>query len=670
MKFIDIRIYKRWQTPILRKLFIIWLALLSYDVICLENLDPVMGELHKQREIFKAAYDALQKRDMTTYQYEYKKLKDYPIKHYLLAQELLQKIRSFPKEDIRKFLEEYDQSAISDNVRYYWLEVLRKHNRWQDYLADYKESGATIRQRCYYQFARIKSDTSNKKSVIQAALKLWSSGNSQPKECDKLFVILIKDDLITEEVAWDRYAKSIAKRNYQLSKYVSRFINNKDNKKLATKLYETYKNENAVINHNFFTPKELINNTNEIHVAVTYGLVRLAKKNAQLASEVFLRYQKKYKFSEAQKIKISSSLIKSFFKQKKKEESDEYLTKNIHSSGHKILEWRVRQSIQIADWKDAQIWIEKMPQVLKNKQVWKYWDQRLIEIIDSDSKNPDLSGYKKLSSERSFYGFLSAQRLELSNNMRYKDSTPSQVELTELESQVGIKSTRELLHHNLNLSARREWNKATRNFSKKQWISAAHISKKWLWHNGAITSMIKASYWNDTNLRFPLAFKDLFEKNAKKNQIPMHLLMALARQESSFHHEATSPVGAKGLMQLMPATAKQVAVNNNISFDPVVGLYDARINIALGSLYFKKMLDRFNGNRILAIASYNAGPTRVSRWRKKTGGSIPFDAWIEAIPFNETRNYVQNVLAFSSIYAKKLNKNEQMISDQEEITKL
>jgi soluble lytic murein transglycosylase len=107
--------------------------------------------------------------------------------------------------------------------------------------------------------------------------------------------------------------------------------------------------------------------------------VRLAKKNAQLASEVFLRYQKKYKFSEAEKIKISSSLIKSLFKQKKKEESDEYLTKNIHSSGHKILEWRVRQSIQIADWKDAQIWIEKMPQVLKNKQVWKYWNQRLIE---------------------------------------------------------------------------------------------------------------------------------------------------------------------------------------------------------------------------------------------------------------------------------------------------
>jgi soluble lytic murein transglycosylase len=294
MKFIDIRIYKRWQIPVLRKLFIIWLALLSYDVIsCLENFDPIIGKLHEQREIFKAAHDALQKRDMTTYQYEYTKLNDYPIKHYLLAQELLQKIRSFPKEDIRKFLDEHDRSAISDNIRYYWLEVLRKHNRWQDYLADYKESGATIRQRCYYQFARIKSDTSNKKSAIQAALKLWSSGNSQPKECDKLFVILIKDNLITEEIAWDRYAKSIAKRNYQLSKYVSRFINNKDNKKLATKLYETYKNESAVINHNFFTPKELINNASEIHAASNLWIGAFSKKKCAVSIRGLFEVSKK-----------------------------------------------------------------------------------------------------------------------------------------------------------------------------------------------------------------------------------------------------------------------------------------------------------------------------------------------------------------------------------------
>jgi soluble lytic murein transglycosylase len=182
--------------------------------------------------------------------------------------------------------------------------------------------------------------------------------------------------------------------------------------------------------------------------------------------------------------------------------------------------------------------------------------------------------------------------------------------------------------------------------------------------------MIKAGFWNDTELRFPLSFEELFEKNSKINQIPKHLLIALARQESAFHVEATSPVGAKGLMQLMPRTAKQVASKNNIIFDTDDGLYDPKINIALGSLYFGKMLKRFDGNRILAIASYNAGPTRVRRWEKQTKGEIPFDAWIESIPFNETRNYVQNVLAFAVIYAKKLGAGEQMINEQEKIKKL
>ena len=82
------------------------------------------------------------------------------------------------------------------------------------------------------------------------------------------------------------------------------------------------------------------------------------------------------------------------------------------------------------------------------------------------------------------------------------------------------------------------------------------------------------------------------------------------------------------------------------------------------------MLDRFNNNRILAIAAYNAGPSRVQRWNKITAGKLPFDAWIEAIPFKETRNYVQNVLAFSAIYAKKLGIHEQMISEQEKMQRL
>jgi len=669
-KLINTAGYKKWLVPIFLKSLLLLSGALQFQAAWSADETAIPASLKDQREIFKSAHDALQARDKATYLKKYGQLGDYPIKHHLEALELLQRIYSFPKNDVRKFLNQNEKSAVASDIRHYWLEALRKNNKWQDYLLDYKKSRASIKQQCYYQFARIKKGGDEKKFAIQEAIKLWSKAKSQPKECDKLFSILIKDKHITEDIAWQRYMKSISRHQYQLSQYLLRFINNKANKELASKLYEIYRYQNGLDTYNTFSSKEKSLRKAEVYEAISYGLKKLAKKDSLDALRHFEIYQKTYNFSALQKIKINDALVKGLFRQNQQKKSDLYLKENIDLSSSKLLEWRVRQSIRIGDWEKALFWIKNMPSDLKNKQVWRYWIQRASELNDVDSKLAPQKNYGKLSSERSFYGFLSSQWLGLKNNMNYEDSTPSKIDLSSIEGLPGIARTRELLHHNLNLSARREWNKVTKNFTKGQWISAAHVCKKWLWHNGAITSMIKAGFWNDTELRFPLSFEELFEKNSKINQIPKHLLIALARQESAFHVEATSPVGAKGLMQLMPRTAKQVASKNNIIFDENNGLYDPKINIALGSLYFGKMLKRFDGNRILAIASYNAGPTRVRRWEKQTKGEIPFDAWIESIPFNETRNYVQNVLAFAVIYAKKLGASEQMINEQEKIRKL
>jgi len=669
-KLINTASYKEWLIPFFLNSLLLLTGALQSQAAWSADETAIRASLKDQREIFKSAHDALQARDKVTYLKKYEQLGDYPIKHHLEALELLQRIYSFPKNDVRKFLNQNDKSAVASDVRHYWLEALRKHNKWQDYLLDYKKSGASIKQQCYYQFARIKKGGDEEKVAMQDGIKLWSKAKSQPKECDKLFSILIKDKHITEDIAWQRYVKSISRHQYQLSQYLLRFINNKANKELALKLYEIYRYQNGLDNYNTFSSKEKSFGKAEVYEAISYGLKKLAKKDSLDALRHFEIYQKTYNFSALQKIKINDALVKGLFRQNQQKKSDLYLKENIDLSSSKLLEWRVRQSIRIGDWEKALFWINNMPSDLKNKQVWRYWIQRASELNDVDSKLVPQKNYSKLSSERSFYGFLSSQWLGLRNNMNYEDSTPRKIDFSYVERLPGIARTRELLHHNLNLSARREWNKATKNFTKAQWISAAHVCKKWLWHNGAITSMIKAGFWNDTELRFPLSFEELFEKNSKINQIPKHLLIALARQESAFHVEATSPVGAKGLMQLMPRTAKQVASKNNIIFDIDDGLYDPKINIALGSLYFGEMLKRFDGNRILAIASYNAGPTRVRRWEKQTKGEIPFDAWIESIPFNETRNYVQNVLAFAVIYAKKLGASEQMINEQEKIKKL
>jgi len=136
------------------------------------------------------------------------------------------------------------------------------------------------------------------------------------------------------------------------------------------------------------------------------------------------------------------------------------------------------------------------------------------------------------------------------------------------------------------------------------------------------------------------------------------LLLAMTRQESAFERGAVSSAGARGLMQLMPATAKLIAKSQRIPFSADRLLTDGRYNLTIGRAYLDDLLDRFAGSYILSIAAYNAGPGRVRQWMDSFGDprtkSIDVVDWIEAIPFNETRNYVQRVLENLQVYRIRL----------------
>ena len=122
-----------------------------------------------------------------------------------------------------------------------------------------------------------------------------------------------------------------------------------------------------------------------------------------------------------------------------------------------------------------------------------------------------------------------------------------------------------------------------------------------------------------------------------------------------------------GLMQLMPATAKQAARQHNIAYRERSQLYQPKTNIAIASAYYSDLLKRFKGNRILASAAYNAGPHRVDQWLKRSAGQLPFDVWMEIIPYNETRAYVRNILMYSVIYSRKMGTTPPMLLKDEKL---
>jgi len=155
------------------------------------------------------------------------------------------------------------------------------------------------------------------------------------------------------------------------------------------------------------------------------------------------------------------------------------------------------------------------------------------------------------------------------------------------------------------------------------------------------------------------------DANSANQQKKAPLVLALIRQESAFNPRAVSRVGARGMMQLMPATAKRVARATGQSYSRDRLLDDPRYNVRLGTAYLDTMMAKYDGAPALALAAYNAGPARVNRWIRQFGdprtGDVTLVDWIEAIPFEETRNYVQRVLESETVY-RQLIVSEQLAS--------
>jgi soluble lytic murein transglycosylase len=149
-------------------------------------------------------------------------------------------------------------------------------------------------------------------------------------------------------------------------------------------------------------------------------------------------------------------------------------------------------------------------------------------------------------------------------------------------------------------------------------------------------------------------------------QIYADWTFALIRQESAFMHDARSPVGAMGLMQLMPGTAKLVTRKAGEKYPGNRAMLEARTNIRIGTRYMASLFEQFDGNLLLATAGYNAGPHRSLSWQHPTQ-TIPGDLWVETIPIEETRDYVKNIMTYQAIYRWHLGQAPRLSSSLEQV---
>jgi soluble lytic murein transglycosylase len=270
--------------------------------------------------------------------------------------------------------------------------------------------------------------------------------------------------------------------------------------------------------------------------------------------------------------------------------------------------------------------------------------------------------FEHLSKDRSYYGFLAADELGRPYAL---DQQPLQVvesDLALVAAEPAIIRARELFHVGLEGRGRSEWDAAVRNLTDGQKRQAAILAHRWGWHSRAIAVVASVGEYGDLTMRYPLPWKEQFELSSNDARIDPTWAYGIARSESLFMRDVRSGAGAIGVMQLLPSTGKQVAREIELPYAGVITLTDPMANIRLGTTYLGQMVQRFGGNRVLATAAYNAGPHRIDEWLPRDG-TVDARAWIETIPFNETRKYVKRVLTAQTIFHWRLTGDTLRLSD-------
>ena len=619
--------------------------------------------LDQQRDRYHRATRALARGDRATFATLKNQLSQYPLHPYLDYADLATRLGHGSDDEIVAFLAGNPGTPYGARLRQRWLQHLAQRHNWEDFVRHYDSQVATTEMQCQYALALYRQG--DKERGIAEGRQLWQVGKSQPNACDPLFAELADSGHIDDTLAWQRFASALFNHDYRLARYVTRFFTRETTRARADLYLRTDQNPRLIAEYARFAER-----TPEESRLIRHGLIHLAPGEPLVALNLWNRYHQSHSFSTDDEGAIIAALIKGLYQAGQRQTADDYLLRVQNLVGVELFEWRLRELVKEQDWRQLLVISAALNPTHRAESRWRYWRARALELGGAGDDSEIRQLYQDLAGERSYYGFLASEYLGTPYQMQHQPVAVTAAELAELAASPAFLRIRELHHHGDLDWARREWNQALADAPQQRWLTAAKLAQQWQWHHQAINSMIQVSYWNDIEVRFPVPHREDFLTQARAKAIPVNLVLALSRQESAFNPTAVSPAGARGLMQLMPATARETARRHGIPYTGSGDLQRPATNITLGTAYYREMLDRFDNNRILATAAYNAGPGRVATWRRQTGGQLPFDIWIESIPFRETRNYVQNVLAFSIIYAHHLGLDTALLSERERAQRL
>ena len=559
------------------------------------------------------------------------RLQGYELPSYVDYYRLRAHLSDASPDEFKSFLSRYDGSAVADRMRNDWLLVLGYTGDWKNFDEQYPQfvMNDDRQVKCYALLSRqLKGE-----NVGQEARALFTAPKEYGDSCAGLIRVLYQAGQFSadELQAQIRLAAETAP-----AVVVDRLVAIGD---LPDKAYDAALEQPAkVVAHG---PGAVS------HAVFLVALGRSAKSDPAFAVAALSRYGSSLS-KEEQGIGWAQIAYEASFKLSP-DAIDYWRRAGVAPLSYAEYPWRTRMALRAGDWRMVESSIAAMPEKIKSDPAWIYWYGRALQ---QQGRNEAASAqFVSISAQTNFYGQLASEELGSMITVPPRPQPATADEMAPMAQNQGFHRALRFYDLNMRAEGNREWNWEARKMSERQLFAAAEYARQ----NSVLDRMISTSDRTriemDFTQRFPAPYEDLMHPAAQTLGLDEAWIYGLIRQESRFVMSARSYVGAQGLMQIMPGTAKFIA--KKIGLDGYTPSQASEIgtNITLGTNYLAIVYNNLDNSQVLATAAYNAGPGRPGIWRTSLSAPVEGAVFAETIPFNETRDYVKNVLSNATYYA-------------------
>lgn len=609
---------------------------LSVLITCLFVSLPLFAEDRRDTH-FLHAREAFRAGDRNKLERNAALIGDHELAPYVENYQLRMNMDQGDSVALRNFFERYETSYVVEKLRADWIRWLGKRQMWTEIDAEFpKMIAPDVHVTCFAQQARL---ARNDKTVLDEIERTWLTQLDPPEACQPVLEALIWEKRLLADDVWARARRQFEANHTGAAKQTLSYLPPSQTPEVRA--------VDAVIKSGMgYLARQpgQWDATRQGRELAAFAIQRLARNDSYVAVAELEKIQSRLKASERQWAWSQIAL------QGAKRHQPEVLTWYANAADAALsddgYQWKVRAALRQQEWGVVHKTIEAMPPALAAKPEWVYW---LGRAFKAGGRTTDADAlFEKIAGQANFYGNLADEELGRTVMPPPKALAPSRDEHTATQLNPGIKRAMAFFRLEMRTEGVREWNWSLRGMSDRELLAAADLAKRNQIWDRAINTADMTRNEHDYSLRFLSPYGDQVRPAAQNQALDDAWVYGLMRQESRFITGARSNVGASGLMQLMPATAKWVAKKIGLRDYNHGQVNNTEINVLLGTSYMRLVMENLDNHPVLASAAYNAGPGRAKKWRadRPLEGAI----YAETIPFAETRDYVKKVMSNSVYY--------------------